>query len=182
MRAFLALPIPEETLAALIAVQGRIPVGRAVPEENLHLTLAFLGDTGDDVLGALDELLSATPLPSTSVRFGGLGTFAEMERGLVFAEVHPDPRLTALHSKVAQIARMAGAELPRRRFRPHVTLTRSNRQPSGPARDRLAVSLGMPVDIPSFDATEVVLVQSTLGGGAARHDALARYPLSPMAA
>jgi hypothetical protein len=36
-----------------------------------------------------------------------------MERGLVFAEVLADPGLTALQAKVAQVARMAGAELRR---------------------------------------------------------------------
>jgi 2'-5' RNA ligase len=181
MRAFLALPIAEDTVAALLAVQARIPFGRHVPEDNLHLTLAFLGDVSDAVLEAIDDLLSATPLPAAPVRFAGLGTFGEMERGLVFAEVRADPALAALQSKVAHLARMAGAELPRRRFRPHVTLTRANRQPTGPARDRMAAALGLSVDIPGFDATELVLFQSTLGSGGARHDPLERYPLSPFA-
>jgi 2'-5' RNA ligase len=182
MRAFLALPIPENTVAALIAVQGRVPVGRPVPEDNLHLTLAFLGDVGEAVLEALDDVLSATPLPTAHVAFGGLGTFGDMERGLVFAEVLADPGLTALQAKVAQVARMAGAELPRRRFRPHVTLARANRQPTGPARDRLAVALGTRLDIPGFEAGELVLYQSTLSPSGARHDPLAYYPLSPFAA
>lgn len=181
MRAFLAIPIPEATVATLVALQARIPVGRPVPEDNLHLTLAFLGDVTDDTLAALDDLLSVTPLPSAPVSFCGLGTFGDMERGLVFADVRSDQRLMALQAKVAQTARMAGAELPRRRFRPHVTLTRSNRQPKGPARDRLAATLGAPVDIPGFEARDLVLFQSTLTSGGARHDRLAHYPLSPVA-
>ena len=182
MRAFLALPVPDATVDALVAIQALIPVGRPVPEENLHLTLAFLGDASEAILADLDEILSSTALPSATIAFGGLGTFGEMERGLVFAEVRPDPRLSALQSKVARIARMAGADLPRRRFRPHVTLVRANRQPMGPARDRLAAALGAPVDIPAFAATELVLYQSTLTPEGARHDALARYPLSPVSA
>jgi 2'-5' RNA ligase len=182
MRAFLALPVPDATADALVAIQSHIPVGRPVPEENLHLTLAFLGDVNKAVLADLDEILSSTPLPSATIAFGGLGTFGEMERGLVFAEVRPDPRLAALQSKVARVARMAGADLPRRRFRPHVTLVQSNRQPVGPARDRLAAALGLPVDIPAFVATELVLNGSTLTPDGARHEALARYPLSPISA
>jgi RNA 2',3'-cyclic 3'-phosphodiesterase len=99
--------------------------------------------------------------------------------GLVFATVLPDEGLTALQSKVERIARMAGADLPRRRFRPHVTLARSSRQPKGPARDRMAAALGMPVAIPGFTATEVVLYRSTLGAGGALHEPLETYPLSP---
>lgn len=181
MRAFLALPIPETTAAALVAAQELIPVGRPVPEDNLHLTLAFLGDVSDAVLADLHDVLSVTTLPTAQVSFGGLGTFGEIDRGLVFAEVLADKRLSALHAKVAQASRMAGADLPRRRFRPHVTLARTNRQPTGSARDRLAASLGARIDIPGFEATELVLFQSTLGSGGARHDPLASYPLSPLA-
>jgi len=182
MRAFLALPIPEATLAALVAAQGLIPVGRSVPEDNLHLTIAFLGEVSDAVLAELDDLLAATPLPIAQVDFDGLGTFGDMERGLVFAQVLPDARLSALKAKVAQVVRMAGADLPRRRFRPHVTLSRANRQPTGPARDRLAAALGKPLDIPGFLATARVLFRSTLSSGGARHDPMANYPLSPLAA
>jgi 2'-5' RNA ligase len=182
MRAFLALPIPEDTVAALVAAQGRLPFGRPVAEDNLHLTLAFLGDVNEAVLAEIDELLSGTPLPSAPVAFGGLGTFGEIERGLVFASIVPDPRLSALQSKVARVARMAGVDLPRRRFRPHVTLVRANRQPIGPARDRLAAALGTPIDIPAFVATDLVLYQSTLTPDGARHDALSHYPLFPISA
>jgi 2'-5' RNA ligase len=76
---------------------------------------------------------------------------------------------------------MAGADLPRRRFRPHVTLTRANRQPMGPARDRLAAALGNARRHPGFRATEVVLYQSTLDG-TARGTTASRYPLFPMTA
>jgi 2'-5' RNA ligase len=69
MRAFLALPIPEDTVAALCAVQARIPFGRPVPEDNLHLTLAFLGDVGEDVLNDLHDILSSTALPAVTVAF-----------------------------------------------------------------------------------------------------------------
>jgi 2'-5' RNA ligase len=180
LRAFLALPVPEPTLSALVAAQSGLPVGRAVPEENLHLTLAFLGDAPEATLAELDEILSSAPLPQAEVRFAGLGTFAEIDRGLIFAAVEPAPALVTLQGKVAQAVRMAGVELPRRRFRPHVTLTRANRQPRGPARDRMADALGTPIAIPAFTASEVVLYRSTLGPGGARHDALARYPLSPV--
>jgi 2'-5' RNA ligase len=181
MRAFLALPIPENTVAALIAVQGRVPVGRPVPEDNLHLTLAFLGDVGEAVLEALDDVLSATPLPTAHVAFGGLGTFGDMERGLVFAEVLADPGLTALQAKVAQVARMAGAELPRRRFRPHVTLVA--RQPAAHgACARPAGGRPRPRSTSRLRGGRIGPLSVDADPDGARHDPLAHYPLSPIAA
>lgn len=179
MRSFLAVPMPEPAAEALLSVQARLPTGRPVPEENLHLTLVFLGETAEATLATLDESLRTTRLPAARIAFGGLDTFAEMERGLVFVSVEPAPRLVALQEKLARLSRAAGADLPRRRFRPHVTLTRAARQPRGLARDRMAMSLGMPVTIPAFEAKEVVLYRSILMSDGARHEALASYPLSP---
>jgi 2'-5' RNA ligase len=181
MRAFLALPLPDATISALVDVQARLPTGRPVPEDNLHLTLAYLGEVPEQALETLHDLLSATRLSAPEIGFGPLGTFAEMERGLVFIEVQTAPRLTALQEKVAQQARMAGIALPRRRFRPHVTLCRSNRQPKGPARDRLAGAMGLTPDIPGFLADRLCLYHSDLTPSGARHTVLASYDLAPSA-
>ena len=177
MRAFLALPLPEPTIDALVRAQGSVPVGRAVPEDNLHLTLAFLGQCDAAVLETLHDLLCATRMPRPLIQFGGLGTFAEMERGLVFVAVAASDELTGLHAKVAQCARSAGAELPRRRFRPHVTLTRANRQPKGSARDQLATAIAHRVEVPGFTADRICLYQSHLASNGARHEVIADYPL-----
>ncbi len=177
MRSFVAMPMEEGAIAALVAAQSYLPFGKPVPEENLHLTLAYLGEVSETVLETLHDLLDSARLPAPEISFGALGTFAEMERGLVYAEVHPTPALTALQSKVAQVARQAGADLPRRRFRPHVTLMRANRQPVGPARDRLAAAMGQNCDIPGFTARRMSLYQSTLTPHGAVHEVMADYPL-----
>lgn len=178
MRAFIALPLADPAIDALIRVQSTLPTGRPVPEDNLHLTLAYLGDTPEDVLEILHDLLGAARLPAPEIAFNGLGTFAEMERGLTFAAVTPNDTLTALQAKTAQLARQAGADLPRRRFRPHVTLTRANRQPKGPARDRLVAAISTPVEIPGFTARALTLYHSILTPNGARHEPLATHPLA----
>ncbi len=178
MRSFLALPLPDPTLDALLHVQGTLPYGRHVPEDNLHLTLAFLGDAESATLETLNDLIETAPLPRATIAFDGLGTFAEMERGLVFAAVKPDDGLTLLHGILAHMARVAGADLPRRRFRPHVTLMRANRQPKGPVRDQVALALGTSLDIPGFTADRVCLYRSDLTPQGARYEVLAEYLLT----
>ena len=100
-----------------------------------------------------------------------------MEQGLTFVGVTPNEALAALQTKVAQLARQAGATLPRRRFRPHVTLTRANKQPKGPARDRLAVAMGTVPEVPGFTARALNLYHSHLTPTGARHEVLSSYPL-----
>ena len=178
MRAFLALDIPDDVAAALIRLQSGIPFGRPVPEENLHLTLAFFEDAPDHGLEALHEMLSALRMPSVEIRFTGLDSFTEAERGLIFADVVRSNALQALHDRIASLCRQAGLDLPRRRFRPHVTLMRANRRPDGAGRDRLAASLGARADLPGFTARAVTLYRSSLGPRGAIHEPLAAYPLS----
>ena len=44
MRAFLALPLPDQVCATLEDLQLSLPFEKLVPSENLHLTLAFLDE------------------------------------------------------------------------------------------------------------------------------------------
>ncbi len=177
IRAFLALPVPDPARAALVALQAGLPFGRKVPEENLHLTLVFLGEVAEAALEEIDAALAGAALPAPVLRFEALGTFAEMERGLVFAAVAEDAALTALHGRLCRIVRAAGVALPRRRFRPHVTLARSPRQPAGPARDRLAAALGQRLAVPEARPDRLGLFRSRLAPGGAVHDLMADYPL-----
>jgi len=178
MRSFIALPIPEPSLDALTRVQSTIPVGKPVPEDNLHLTLAFLGDVDEATLADLHLDLMAIRSAPLDIRFTGLDSFTEMERGLVFAAVEKTAALDTLQAATARAVRRLGIDLPRRRFRPHVTLTRANRRPDGLARDRLAAALAAPRDaLPGFTADRLCLYSSDLGPRGARHDILAEYPL-----
>ena len=177
MRAFLAIDIPSDSAAALVRLQSGIPFGRPVPEENLHLTLAFLEDAPEPALEDLHDRLTALRNPPVDIRFTGLDSFTEAERGLIFAAVDRTEALQSLHDRIANLCRQSGLDLPRRRFRPHVTLMRANRRPDGTARDRLAASLGPRPDLPGFRATAVTLYQSSLTSRGALHDPLASYPL-----
>ena len=178
MRAFLALDIPDDVAGALIRVQSAIAFGRPVPEQNLHLTLAFLEDAPQPALEDLHDLLTGLRAKPVEICFTGIDSMTEAERGLIFAAVARSDALQALHDRIASLCRQAGLDMPRRRFRPHVTLMRAGRRPDGVARDRLAASLGARPDLPGFTARAVTLYRSTLGPRGAHHDPLASYPLS----
>lgn len=180
MRIFLALTLPEPLRDALSDAQSRLvevaPTGRPVDYDDLHLTLAFCADAPPAAVEDWHALLAAIPFPGLTLTCTGLDRFEDRAQGLVFMGIRADPALTELHRKVAQAARLAGLSLPRRRFRPHVTLLRGNRVPGGAAGAAFSALLGagLPRPAPAF-ATEMALIQSRLTPTGARHEVLARY-------
>ncbi|MGR3542187.1 MAG: RNA 2',3'-cyclic phosphodiesterase [Hasllibacter sp.] len=178
MRAFVGLPVPDPLRAALVAAQARLPLPRPVPEDDLHLTLAFLDDRPERQLEAFAEALGARRLEGCVLDPVGIAPFGTPPR-LIAAEFRRDPPLEALERQCRSAAREAGIDLPRRRFRPHVTLARMRRSDPTCA-PRLAAALAAPAALPAVAAERVVLWSSTLRPDGPRYDALADWPLPPL--
>jgi len=179
MRAFLAIEPDEDTRDVLEDLQEDIPVGRLVPGDNLHLTLAFLDDQPEERLEDLHFQLETLTAPSFDVTFDGLGTFGGARPRVVFAVVEPSAPLLELRRTVVQAARRAGMTLPHETYRPHITLARLRSDLSDEAHMRLQDYLGAEflTAIPPFRARSLVLMQSHLHPEGARHEPLTEYPL-----
>lgn len=139
--------------------------GRPVDRQNLHLTLAFLGNVD---AGKLPELrAAAAELHNPGFEF----TLDELNfwrrPGALVLQPRSIPE--ALPGLAADIWRATGAfssaHAPEN-FRPHVTLARK----AGPARQTLQGSL-------LWRASEFCLVSSVTDPGGARYEPLARYHL-----
>lgn len=179
IRAFVGLAIPESLGPALLAAQAGLPVGRAVPPEALHLTLAFLGTRQAPVLEDLHYALEEIDAPPVSLRLEGLGTFGGDRPHTLYAAVAPDAELTLLRKRVAQAARSVGIDMPRERFVPHITLARLPRDLCREDYERLHRALATrvalkagPAAVPAF-----TLFRSHLGSEGASYEVLADYPL-----
>ncbi len=183
MRVFVALDLPGTMPGALARLQAGLPVGRAVPEENLHLTLAFLGEVAEGRAEAVAEGLEAVRLPAVALALTGLELFGG--RGSsghgpnLLAVGAGGAGLEALHGKVMRAAREAGAVLPRRRFRPHVTIARLPRVlgPKEERRLRDFVALNGRFALPPEPAGSVSLYRSHLSHEGAQYEALASFAL-----
>lgn len=176
-RTFVAIPMPEDAAARLAGLVRGLTFGRRVPEENLHLTLAFLGEVPDAGLEDLHETLSAIRAAPLDLRFDGLGVFGDDRPRALWAAVAAEPGLALLHKEVERAARKAGLATEARRFVPHVTLVRFRRwrEDAAPLARFLGERGG--ASVPPVRAVAFALMSSRLRPEGAVYEELASYPL-----
>ncbi len=174
MRLFIALDLPTETRTQLTALQARLPAGlRPVPDENMHLTMAFLGDQTEAATEAIHEGLETLRAPKLTLGLGGVAVYGGHRGQALALEAEGEAPLHELHDRIRARLRGAGVQIERRRFRPHVTLARmSGQSDPGPALATLSTAQIAPFTVHSFG-----LYQSTLHETGAIYEALATYPL-----
>lgn len=179
-RTFVAIALPEGIRDDLAALQRGLAIGRPVPPENLHLTLAFLGDQTDEALEEAHLALSGLRAAAFDVQLAGVDVLGEQAPRLVFAGVAPNPALAQLERAAVQALRAAGLRFARQRFRPHVTIARLSGAPGwseiGALRHYLAGHAGFRP--PPFRVDGFGLWRSHLSRKGARYEELARYALS----
>lgn len=127
-RLFFALwPAPDvaEALHRQAVALARACGGRALARDNLHLTLAFLGDQPDSAVETLAGCGTAAAAPGMPFRFvlDALGYWKRNQ--LLWAGCTAVPEaLTTLAATLQTGLVDAGFTLERRAFAPHVTLVR----------------------------------------------------------
>ena len=179
IRAFIGIALPDGHAEALERLQDSLPLGRAAPPENFHLTLAFLGEQPEHLLEEVHYRLEDLRAPAATLEIAGLGTFGKRDASVVFAEVAQDATLRQLREKVRNAVRGAGLDLARERFRPHVTLARigGRLEPEDLERLRGWLERNAAFRLPPVPVTEITLYRSTLTRSGALHDPLARYAI-----
>lgn len=177
IRAFLGIALPEEITFELMLVQQALPLGGVVSREAMHLTLLFLGNQTEDGLEDLHHSLTALHAPRLMLSLSGLGVFGGAKPRLAYAGLAPSPDLIALQARVARAARMAGIELERRRYTPHVTLARMNPARVDRARLETAIAAHAGFATAGFEVTEYHLYSSHLHRDGAQYEVLASYRL-----
>ncbi len=177
IRAFLALPVPDDIRLRLSALQHRLPLPRPIPYENFHVTLTFLDRQPEPLLEELHHAIETMTLPAPRLRLDGLGSFGGNEPDAVHARLADDPALSALSAKLTRAAREAGIAVKARKFVPHITLGRLRTHEVGP--ETLARALGALGEVTSqpWLAETLVLYRSTLRADGPVYDPLVEYPL-----
>jgi RNA 2',3'-cyclic 3'-phosphodiesterase len=126
-RLFIGLGLPSSCKTALLALDPHLTGLRWVPEEQLHLTLSFLGNVEALAEDLLCEVLREVRVPPFFLPLRGLGVFNSRGRpSVVWAGVGKGhPHLFALHRRIQDSVLNAGLDANLKSFHPHVTIGRA---------------------------------------------------------
>ena len=174
-RLFVAIRPSEEVRDLLIDAMDDSPALRWVADENLHLTLRFIGEVERPLAEDLARQLQLIRADRFVLRVTGVGRFDQRNGGAVWAGVEPKPTVTSLAAKIDRACQSAGLEPEHRAFHPHITLARFGRGSKDavdPFLQRNAALSSEP-----FAVTGFTLFESRLSRHGAHYEAVAEYPL-----
>jgi len=141
-RCFVAVDIDDAAIkAALVraqsAIEGTGADVKCVEEENIHITLKFLGEISEARTAQVAELIKRMAFEPFSIDFRGIGVFPGLSRpSVVWVGVTGDvPEMLTVFTELERGLTALGFEPERRPFQPHVTLCRVR---SGRNRGQLA--------------------------------------------
>jgi len=145
MRLFIAISFNEETKEQLMshrnALKAASESGSFTSRENLHLTLAFLGECKAEqaslAVAAIDEI----KLEPFGLSIERIGRFKRSDGDIWWAGIQENTPLSRLQRSLTDKLTTAGFDLDTRNFSPHITL------------GRCVVTDMIPKSIPAFGQT-----------------------------
>jgi RNA 2',3'-cyclic 3'-phosphodiesterase len=176
LRLFAAIEIPEPIRDQLPMPDGQIPGCNWVEDENLHITLRFLGDVDNAQAQTIDEVLETIRASAFPLALHGLDTFGGRNPHALYAGVRPSPALLHLYQKIDTALTRTGFPNDRAKYVPHVTLARLRSAPD----DKIAAFIQAHnlFDCDPFEVTEFHLYSSVLHAGGSVYTIERTYPLS----
>ena len=128
-RAFIAVeidPAVRKGLAELVTKMECDAV-RPVREDQIHITLLFLGELDDARIKAMSGALAMIDEPPFNVLMNGIGTFRGGDLRIIYAKIIDGAEeLTRIHSMLKESAGKLKIKTDEREFPPHATVARVN--------------------------------------------------------
>ena len=122
MRLFIAICLSDEMKKALISCMHDLKKqgveGNYVPAQNLHMTLAFIGEYDDP--GKVKRVISRVPMPEFRLSLSEKGNFGN----ILWAGVKGNQKLKTYVRDLRAALKNAGIPFEDDRFTPHITLIR----------------------------------------------------------
>ena len=174
-RLFAAIRPPEPIRDLLIDAMDDSADFRWQDEDQLHITLRFIGEVDRPLADDLAHALATIRGEPFDLRIKGVGRFEQRSSGALWAGVEPKEPLAALAAKVERVCQSVGLDPERRAFHPHVTLARWKGRRSREIAAFLERGRGLASE--PFEGGRFILFESRLSRHGARYEEVASYRL-----
>lgn len=173
-RLFIAIRPPLRVRQQLLGVMAGVRALRWQTDDQLHLTLRFIGEVERHQASDLAAALGQVRTEPFEIELQGMGMFERRRQGALWAGIRPSEPLQNLNAKVERACQAAGLQAERRSFHPHITLARwKGRKPGlGPF-----LELHAGLSSPPWEVFEFILFESRLGREGAHYEAVESYAL-----
>ncbi|WP_336965397.1 RNA 2',3'-cyclic phosphodiesterase [Sphingobium aquiterrae] len=175
-RLFVAIRPPAAIRVQLLGLMQGVEGARWQGDDQLHLTLRFIGEVDRHRAADIADALARITSPMFTLALHGVGSFDQRGRvNALWAGVQPHDEVGRLHRSVDRACVNAGVAPDMRAYLPHITLARANRG-TGPLDDFVAAHGGL--SSPPFAVREFGLYESILGSEGAVYHLAERYRLT----
>lgn len=174
-RLFLAIRPPEAVRDLLVDAMDDSPELRWVGDEQLHLTLRFIGEVERPLANDLAAALVPLRFDPFELRVEGVGRFDQRNGGALWAGVAPKQPVAALAGKIERICQEVGLAPERRAFHPHITLARWKGRSRRAADSFIEGARGL--SSTPFAVDRFILFESRLSRHGPHYEAIATYLL-----
>jgi RNA 2',3'-cyclic 3'-phosphodiesterase len=176
LRLFVGIVFPPELKLRLSLMCSGVPGAKWVDPGNLHLTLRFIGEIGEDLAGDVDDALVRLRARRFSLQLAGTGVFGGGDRPRnLWVGVERSTGLSGLRDKIEHALVRAGLPPEQRKFAPHVTLARLQRPPPDRLGEYLATHAGFRAEPFEVEAFSLIASFPTKAGSV--YEDQADYPL-----
>ncbi|MEN8258809.1 MAG: RNA 2',3'-cyclic phosphodiesterase [Thermodesulfobacteriota bacterium] len=177
-RLFIAIDLPDKIKEEVSLLCSGLPGARWVPDEQIHLTLRFIGEVEHPLVAELDSRLDEVRCKPFPLHIKGLGVFPSLSKPRVlWVGLKKSTALLELRKKVDSVVRHLDIPLEKKKFSPHITIARLHKRP-GPRLGTYLAGNNL-FRQPPFRVNSFRLYSSILKPEGAIHTCEAEYFLAP---
>jgi len=183
-RTFLAIKIPVSKKATEIINDIKFVLKdekiKWVESWNLHVTLFFLGDTEEELIGEISQSLSDKFKNTKSfiLRYSGLGVFKNVYNPkTIWFGIEKSENLQKLKSDINHAMNLVGFNVEAREFRPHLTIARTKFLKDKNQLKEL-INKYCQLDIQDTEIKEIIFYESKLTAKGPIYKVLKSIPLN----
>ena len=126
-RLFVAIDPPERIRDEISALYGAIAGARWMGDEQIHLTLRFIGEVDNTTENQIIDVLQKLSIPPFTITLKGIGVFPlRKEPRIIWIGVEENQILMRMQAQIERALASIQIEPDPRKFFPHITIARLN--------------------------------------------------------